>query len=215
MGRFQDPISFEQGENEYGSHHQLNPSGDRSNVNRSRTPQVTFADDYKEFLEQFRTRFLSVDSQAKLLAEIKARTQRTGESLAAYITKMQYNSPPPPEKSILPDLAWSQNNSRKAWGILAAEEKNEVNATDVTPGKIVPTPSKNKVKKSKQSKTFATQNDPIPITTTPPENMAACYSCGQEAEIVGNVVVLNIHTESITCQKDGGIVTCAGGKTWT
>ncbi|KAK0156940.1 hypothetical protein PV327_011513, partial [Microctonus hyperodae] len=44
---------------------------------------------YDEFLAQFRTRFLSKDGQAQVLAEIKARTQGTGESLTEYITNMQ------------------------------------------------------------------------------------------------------------------------------
>ncbi|KAK0174964.1 hypothetical protein PV327_008751 [Microctonus hyperodae] len=259
MGPYQDPISFEQSENESSAQHQTNPSGNKPLSSRNRTPQVTFADGFQlssspmvqnyranstriidtgnrqntnyglteeetiqitaftlesaastcfraeirgsisceEFLEQFKTRFLSADSQAKLLAEIKARTQETGESLAEYITKMQvmflhldqevpigkqmdiiYKNLHPKFAmntiqilySVNKNLAWSRNSSRNAWRLTATDTTNEINATNTAlrkPNLIIDT---NSGKKVKHSKTSFTQTDLIPVPITLPVN---------------------------------------------
>lgn len=193
--------------------------------------------DYSDFIELFRKKFSSSDSQAKLWEEIQARTQGTGESISEYLTNIQamfmhldldvpmhqqmeiifknlhpkfimhidprsihdyndfveqgemvenklrciaqYVPPPSPEKSMLSSAAWSRNGGCKTWRMFATEVKDEVNATDAAPRKNSPILIKNSQNKPKQTKTLATQTEPIPTPITPLENVGICFNCGQ------------------------------------
>ncbi|KAK0156748.1 hypothetical protein PV327_011654, partial [Microctonus hyperodae] len=129
---------------------------------------------YKNIHPKFTLQF-----QLSSLVSFKEFISQAQSLEAKYHVMAQYVSPPPPERCILPEFAWSRNNSRKAWGLNATETNNEVNATNAVVEKPLSMTEKSSGKKAKQAKTLSTQTEITPVTINPPVNSSVCYNCGQ------------------------------------